>query len=79
LDYRDYVVSDPELYRPSEFNVLCGDAAKARKELGWSCRTCFEELVFEMVEADCQAQGVESAVRSANSSKVRVKRTVSAE
>jgi GDPmannose 4,6-dehydratase len=79
LDYQEYVVSDPELYRPSELNVLCGDAGKAKKELGWDCSIPFEELVFEMVEADCRAQGVESAVRSANSLKVQASRTVSAE
>src|SRR3989449_9530276 len=30
LDHREYVVSDPELYRPAEVNLLQGDAAKAR-------------------------------------------------
>jgi GDPmannose 4,6-dehydratase len=58
LDYRDYVTSDPDLYRPAEVNLLLGDASKARRELGWSHRTSFQDLVRGMVEADCRALGV---------------------
>jgi GDPmannose 4,6-dehydratase len=52
LDYHDYLVIDDELYRPSEVNILEGDASKARKKLGWSPQVSFEELVREMVEGD---------------------------
>jgi GDPmannose 4,6-dehydratase len=52
LNYRDYLIIDNELYRPSEVNVLQGDASKARKNLGWSPTTSFEELVKEMVDGD---------------------------
>jgi GDPmannose 4,6-dehydratase len=55
------VVPDPELYRPAEVNLLRGDAGKARRVLGWTHRTGFEELVREMVDADCRAAGVERA------------------
>ncbi len=58
LDYRDYVVADPSLYRPAEVNLLRGDATKAREKLGWTPKISFEELVHQMVEADCQAQAV---------------------
>jgi GDPmannose 4,6-dehydratase len=58
LDYRDYVVSDPDLFRPAEVNILLGDASKAREHLGWTHKTDFLELVREMVEADCQTLGV---------------------
>ena len=58
LDYREYVTSDDTLYRPSEVNILLGDASKARRVLGWECRTRFRDLVREMVEADCRAYGV---------------------
>lgn len=58
LDYRKYVVQDPTLYRPAEVNVLRGDTAKARRVLGWKHEVSFEELVREMVEADCRALGV---------------------
>ena len=60
LDYRDYVVPDPELFRPAEVNLLQGDATKAQKHLGWTPRVTFEALVREMVEADCRALGVEA-------------------
>jgi GDPmannose 4,6-dehydratase len=59
LDYRDYVVTDPTLFRPAEVNLLLGDYTKARTKLGWTPRTTFEDLVREMVEADCRALGVE--------------------
>ena len=52
---RDGVVRcevSPEFYRPSEVDLLIGDAAKAANELGWLPRTSFEQLVREMVEAD---------------------------
>jgi len=58
LDYQDYVVSDPDLFRPAEVNILLGDSSKARERLGWTHKTDFLELVREMVEADCQSQGV---------------------
>jgi GDPmannose 4,6-dehydratase len=59
LDYRQYVISDPALFRPAEVNVLLGDYEKARTQLGWSPSTTFESLVREMVEADCRALGLE--------------------
>lgn len=52
LDYRDFVTSDPRYYRPAEVDVLCGDASKARRVLGWSPRISFKELIREMVAAD---------------------------
>jgi GDPmannose 4,6-dehydratase len=55
LDYRDYVVEDPQLHRPAEVNVLQGDYSKARMNLGWSPAVRFEAIVKEMVAADCEA------------------------
>ncbi|MBW1667543.1 MAG: GDP-mannose 4,6-dehydratase [Deltaproteobacteria bacterium] len=52
LDYHDYLVIDKDLYRPSEVNVLQGDASKARRKLGWEPTVSFEDLVKEMVESD---------------------------
>jgi GDPmannose 4,6-dehydratase len=43
---------DPRYFRPAEVNYLCGDAAKAREQLGWRHTIGFEQLVREMVEAD---------------------------
>lgn len=58
LDWRRYVVCDPELHRPSEVNVLKGDASKARRALGWTPRIRFRELILEMVANDCSALGL---------------------
>jgi len=54
LDYRKYVAIDLELYRPSEVNLLKGDASKARNVLGWRPTTGFAALVREMIEHDCR-------------------------
>jgi GDPmannose 4,6-dehydratase len=52
LDYRDYVVEDPQFYRPAEVEQLLGDASKAREKLGWVEQCSFEKLVTDMVDAD---------------------------
>lgn len=49
------VAIDQALFRPQEIDCLIGDAAKARRVLGWSPRYSFEDLVAEMVEADAPA------------------------
>jgi GDPmannose 4,6-dehydratase len=54
LDYNEYLTIDDQLYRPSEVNILEGDASKALKKLNWSPETSFEELVQEMVEGDME-------------------------
>jgi len=66
LDYRDYVVPDPDLFRPAEVNILQGDASKARQKLGWEHRIGFEALVREMVEADCRVLGVEPKTQASS-------------
>jgi len=58
LDWEKYVVTDPNFYRSGESVALCGNAEKARQVLGWEPHKQFEEMVREMVEADCQAMGV---------------------
>lgn len=55
LNWLDHVRLDPKLLRPSEVNLLCGDAAKAHEKLGWRPRTSFAELIREMVDADLSA------------------------
>jgi len=49
---RTVVRGDPRYYRPTEVDSLLGDAAKARRELGWSPEYSFDALVREMVDAD---------------------------
>ncbi len=43
---------DPKFFRPTEVDLLLGDNAKARKELNWSPKTTFTDLVGIMVEHD---------------------------
>jgi len=43
---------DPRYFRPAEVDLLLGDAAKARRELGWQPKTSFKELVEMMTDAD---------------------------
>jgi GDPmannose 4,6-dehydratase len=52
LDWEQYVEIDPKYYRPSEVDVLLGDASKAREKLGWEPKVRFKELVELMVDAD---------------------------
>lgn len=54
----DYVRQDPTLLRPSESYLLCGDSGKAAAVLGWRPQISFDEMVREMVEADCREMGV---------------------
>ena len=55
LDWRQYVQIDPRYFRPTEVDVLLGDASKARRVLGWQPKVSFGELVRLMVAADLQA------------------------
>ena len=52
LDYRDHVVVDPRFMRPAEVDLLVGDAARARTELGWEPEVGFADMVAAMVQAD---------------------------
>lgn len=49
------VAVDPRYFRPTEVETLLGDASKARRELGWTPKITFEELVNQMVDADYSA------------------------
>ena len=46
---------DPRYFRPTEVDLLVGDAAKAREVLGWSPKATFRGIVSEMVRADLVA------------------------
>jgi len=58
LDYRDYVIIDPQLDRPSRGGLLVGNCAKAKAKLGWNYSRGFSDLVREMVDADLNYHGV---------------------
>jgi GDPmannose 4,6-dehydratase len=54
LDWKKYVKTDPKYVRPAEVDLLQADPSKARRELGWSPRVSFPELVAMMVDADLE-------------------------
>src|SRR5438270_1918184 len=52
LDWEEFVKHDPRYQRPAEVDLLVGNAAKAKKILGWEPKMRFDELVRLMVDAD---------------------------
>lgn len=52
LDWQKYVKIDPRYFRPTEVDLLIGDASKAQKKLGWEPQVSFRELISMMVKAD---------------------------
>ncbi len=55
LDWHDHVKFDERLLRPAEVELLIGDYAKARRELGWEPATRMKGLAELMVDADLAA------------------------
>lgn len=60
---RVLVEVDPRYFRPTEVDLLLGDAAKAKRVLNWSPRTGFKDLVAEMVQEDLKSIGEEVRYR----------------
>ena len=54
LDPREHVEIDPRYFRPAEADFLLGDSSKARRELGWTPKVSFDELIEMMVEHDLE-------------------------
>ena len=52
LEWQKYVEIDPWYYRPSEVDLLLGDATRARTKLGWEPKVKFKDLVRLMIEHD---------------------------
>ena len=59
LDPDKHVEIDTRYFRPTEVDVLIGDASRARKVLGWEPKVSFSELVRIMVDADMETMGLE--------------------
>ncbi|MBV8144370.1 MAG: GDP-mannose 4,6-dehydratase [Gammaproteobacteria bacterium] len=55
LDWREWVVSDPALHRPSDLLANRGNAAKAERLLGWKARLTMPGVVAGMVSAALHA------------------------
>ena len=52
LSWVEHVKIDPKYYRPTEVDILQGDASKARRVLGWYPKMSFKELVERMVDSE---------------------------
>jgi len=52
LDWQQCVEIDPKYFRPSEVDLLLGDASKARRTLGWEPKVTFRDLARLMTDAD---------------------------
>jgi GDPmannose 4,6-dehydratase len=54
-----YVRIDPKYFRPTEVDILLGDASKAEREMGWRPQTTFHELVKIMLAHDLREFGID--------------------
>jgi GDPmannose 4,6-dehydratase len=71
LDWKRCVEIDPRYFRPTEVDVLLGDASKAERELGWRPKVKFHDLVRLMVDADWKLLQDQLDGRAARESLVR--------
>ncbi|MDB5172158.1 MAG: gmd [Phycisphaerales bacterium] len=69
LDWKKHVEVDPRYFRPAEVDLLLGDAAKARKVLGWKPRVTFKSLAKLMTEADWELARRERLIAEHDKSK----------
>lgn len=65
LDWNKSIETDPRYFRPSEVDLLLGDASKARQALGWEPKVGFKELVRLMVDHDLALAKQESTTQQA--------------
>jgi GDPmannose 4,6-dehydratase len=70
LDWREFVAIDPRYFRPTEVDLLHGDASKARKVLGWQPKVDFQSLVRLMVDHDLQIAKREKILTERSQSEV---------
>jgi GDPmannose 4,6-dehydratase len=63
LDWEKYVEIDPRYFRPTEVDLLLGDASKAREVLGWTPKVTFADLVKLMTDHDLQLAKQEAEAR----------------
>jgi len=65
LNWQEHVELDPRYFRPTEADHLEGDAAKARRVLGWAPKVDFDSLVRMMVDSDSESARQEQTLLSA--------------
>lgn len=66
VDYEKYIGIDPRYYRPSEVNVLLGDARLANIELGFTPKVKFKNLIRIMMEEELEMRGLGKKISSKN-------------
>jgi GDPmannose 4,6-dehydratase len=64
IDWNKHVEIDPRYFRPTEVNLLLGDASKAKDKLGWVAKTSCRELAELMVDHDMDLARNEAAQSS---------------
>jgi GDPmannose 4,6-dehydratase len=64
MDWEKYVNYDKRYERPAEVELLIGDPAKAKKQLGWEPKVKFKELIAIMVDADMRLAEDEAKVKA---------------
>ncbi|MDB5295549.1 MAG: gmd [Phycisphaerales bacterium] len=74
LDWNAFVEVDPKYFRPAEVDLLLGDPAKAKRELGWEPKVTFRALADMMVKADLELANRERVVAEAEGRAVGDKR-----
>jgi GDPmannose 4,6-dehydratase len=74
LSWEDHVRIDPALVRPTELQILCGNAARAHRELKWRPKMTFEELVQTMVDADLKALENDTEKNTSDNRRVKLHR-----
>jgi GDPmannose 4,6-dehydratase len=65
LSWKKHVAFDERYLRPAEVDLLLGDAARARRKLGWKPRTTVEQLARRMVDHDMELARREKTLRDA--------------
>ena len=56
LDGKEVIKISPRYFRPSEVDILQGDASKAKKKLKWTPKISFEQMVQEMTKNDFEIE-----------------------
>ncbi len=64
LDWHEHVKIDERYFRPAEVDLLLSDPSKARRELGWSPKITFPQLVERMVDSDVELAAREKRARA---------------
>ncbi|TKJ36668.1 MAG: GDP-mannose 4,6-dehydratase [Planctomycetes bacterium B3_Pla] len=69
LDWCEHVEIDPRYFRPSEVDILVGDASKVRKALNWKPKVSFKELARMMTDADMKIAEREKIIKDSEEAK----------